>query len=86
MTALHESNLKSGNPGVRWQAQMEDHLEAVRERQTVLAGMSVVRDAEAVALHASVMQANATAALALAIANTGSDLELAVTKLAEASA
>lgn len=72
------------NVGVRWQAEMEDHLATVRERLHVISritGLGVIETREIVALHASVANAAATAALALAVANAGGDIELALSKL-----
>lgn len=78
----HEANLRSPNVGVRWQAEMEEHLAVVRERLRVIARLSV-SGSEVVQVHAAVAQAAATAALALAIANTGNDLEVALSRVAE---
>jgi hypothetical protein len=82
----HEANLRSPNVGVRWQAQMEDHLATVRERMLVISRLSVgdARGTEVVGAHAAVAQAAATAAVALAIANTGGDLEVSLSRVAEA--
>ena len=69
----------SVNVGVRWQQEMEDHLSQVRECNTVLrAGMIPVENRQ---VYATQAQANATAALALALANTGGDIEVALSKL-----
>src|SRR5436853_540931 len=62
--------------GVRWQAQMEDHLEAVRRYGS---DMSLQSPSGLAQGHAA--QAHAIAALALAVANAGSDLEGAITNV-----
>jgi hypothetical protein len=57
---------KSSNVGVRWQAQMEEHLASVRgfSSEAALPGLSQ----EAALVRATLAQAHATAALALATA------------------
>lgn len=71
------------NVGVRWQAQMEDFLSLARERMNAAARISVATSEgkEAAAVHAQVAQAAATAALALAIANTGGDVAEAISNV-----
>lgn len=67
--------------GARWQAEMEDHLKGVRERNRVLVGLTM--SDPNYEKHTAVMQAHATAALALAIANAGSDIEVGLASVAE---
>lgn len=68
------------NVGVRWQAQMEEHLLSVRQltHEAMLPGL----DPKQARFRAELARAHATCSMALAIANTGSDLELALTKIA----
>jgi hypothetical protein len=67
--------------GVRWQAQMEEHLATVRAltSEALLPGIAEPH----LVLRAGLAQAHATAALALSVANTGGDLELALGKLSD---
>jgi hypothetical protein len=67
---------KSHNVGVRWQAQMEAHLQNVRafSNEAMLQGI----DPDQAASRSRLAQAHATAALALAVANGLSDLELVI--------
>lgn len=64
---------KSPNVGVRWQAQMEEHLSEMRglANEAQLHGL----DQKVAWVRASLAQAHATAALALATANSLGDLE-----------
>lgn len=66
-----EEMAESGHLNVRWQAQMELHLEEVRDH-TKVGGRP------------EVAIANGLAAIALAIANTVGDLELPMSKIADA--
>lgn len=64
---------KSANVGVRWQAQMEEHLTSVRSFTTE--SVNLPHDSGAKIAQAMLAQAHATAALALAVANGLGDLE-----------
>lgn len=83
MTArdVREQNLRSPHVGVRWQAEMEEHLESVRRltSEALLEGIAT----EHVTNRCHLASAHATAAMALAIANTGSDIEQSLVALAE---
>lgn len=70
----------SESVGVRWQADMEDHLRGQREARRMV-GLPNVK-MEARQAYATAALADATAALALAIANTGGDLEVALAGIA----
>ena len=75
-----KANLGSAYSGVRWQALMEDHLETMRALSTeaMLHGIAP----EQASVRAQLAQAHATAALTLSIANAGSDLEGALSRVA----
>lgn len=84
--ATQQDLTQHDNPGVRWQAQMEEHLSVARERLHVVGRMSVspgagttveraTENVEIIKAHAAVAHAAATAALALAVANVGGDIE-----------
>lgn len=68
---LKEDLTKSGHVNVRWQAQMEEHLEAIRQ------GTKIGGDPVKACAHG-------LAAIALAVANTVGDLELPLSKMANA--
>lgn len=79
MSTMGEDLTKSGHLNVRWQAQMEEHLKRVRELDKVVGhGRADNRTGE-------MATANAIAAVALAIANTVGDLELPLSKIADAA-
>ena len=76
------------NVGIRWQQEMEDAISTYKERVHVIRQMEEVRIPDrgdnyeqAIARHASIANAAATTALALAVANAGSDIEVAISKL-----
>jgi hypothetical protein len=66
---MQEDLTQSGNTGVRWQAQMEEHLKRVRELTRILTPSA-----------GAAANANAIAALALALSNGLGDLESGLTK------
>lgn len=70
---MNEDLTRSSNVGVRWQAQMEEHLDNVRAftREAVLPAISP----EQALTRAGLAQAHATAALTLAVANGLGDVE-----------
>jgi hypothetical protein len=83
--ARHREDLtKHPNVGVRWQAQMEEHLREVRtltsEAMRLAVTVPTVAQSEAfqtqLLLRAGLAQANAQAASALALANSLGDLEV----------
>jgi hypothetical protein len=76
-----EDLTQSGNVGVRWQAQMEEHLDRVRK--FTMEACSVPGEAPAAMVRANLAQAHAVAALALSLANGLGDLEQPVGKIAE---
>ena len=73
--------MSSTNVGARWQAEMEDHLKGVRERNRVLVEMA--SNDPRFANNVAAMQAHALAALTLAVANVGDDIEAALSRVAE---
>lgn len=81
--SLRDDLTTSGNVGVRWQAQMEQHLDDVRKltNEALLHGIA----SEHVTARCHLANAHATAALALAVANGLGDTELALSKLVDAS-
>lgn len=78
MTTPNEDLTQSGDVGVRWQAQMEEHLRDARgaAHEACLHGI----DPQQAMTRAAVAQAHASAALALAIANGLGDIEVTFTK------
>ena len=78
---IQDQRVRRGDYGVgpRWQAEMEDFLSIARERVHVAARITIPPEGDlavaAIAAHAAVAQAAATAALVLAISNTGGDVE-----------
>jgi hypothetical protein len=85
-----EDLTKSADVGVRWQAQMEEHLHEVRtlsaESMRLLNLPGVIQDERVkfnVRQRTELAKANASAALALAISNGVSDLESVLERLAK---
>jgi hypothetical protein len=82
---MNEDLTQSGHTGIRWQAQMEKHLEAVRENaEQADSNLRTGGNREAAAVWAQIAIANANAAQALAIANGLGDLESAINDVAKA--
>lgn len=75
------STYAEANAGVRWQAQMEEFLDSVRTLTSE--SLMVPSDAPAAGQRAALAQANATGALALAVALSGGDVEHALSGIAE---
>lgn len=87
MSAGREDLTQSPSVTVRWQAQMEQHLEDMRAFTREAVGLPSNSE---VAIHnaatrAALAQAHATAAVALAIANAVGDLELPLSTIADAA-
>jgi hypothetical protein len=85
-----EDLTRSADVGVRWQAQMEEHLHETRtlsaEAMRLLSSPGVIQDERvkfSVRQRCELAKANATAALALAISNGVSDLEPVLAVLAQ---
>jgi hypothetical protein len=78
---MAEDLTQHSNVGVRWQAQMEEHLSSVRTltSEAMLPGI----DPAQASFRAQLAQAHAASALALAVSNVGGDLELQTGAVAE---
>jgi len=82
---MNEDLTKSGHVGVRWQAQMEAHLEASRLMiDSATDALKGGGSREAAAVWAALAGVNAQAAQALAIVNGLGDIESALNDVAKA--
>jgi RES domain-containing protein len=81
-----EDLTKSDNVGVRWQAQMEEHLHGVRALSHEAMQMVLVPGVDKAHqwnVRVELAKANAVAAVALALANGMGDLEGVLSRLEE---